>query len=505
MGAAVKRTILSLFIFSVGVSLAAQQQYDHADSLAIDSIVNRIKTILNQYNETTVFIDTSDYEHFYSDAVDINLQIAASKGQCNEILRLVARGADVNNFIGKNGRPLHYAVAGGKNMAAEVLLLIGALPDLPDIYGNTSLIAAVKANDLEMAELLIRYGAAVSLGDKNGSTPLHHAAALGFFYLSDMLLYYESPVEIPDEEGNTPLMISVWAGYHDITDLLLGAGANPNAADNKGFTPLMMAAQNGDTLMLRMLIDKGANLYPVNNDGLDALSTATRNGRKDAVVFLLKNGNRWEHRASALMNPINIARIYGQSELVPLLTHNGIEAAKEFALDEVVFSAGGLITNHHSLISGNISLREPRIKAGITAGADFNPVSTRLLVKEGDNSFYQYKVRTSVIHAGFFKEFILHRSLNDARWSAVTSLSAGYHIYSFYEGTRQKPGKSFCLIPAVCVEWNQKHFGMKAGASYMKTPFYKVSPLWFSLGSSFNLYKKIPRAPGKKVRLYSYE
>jgi len=500
-----KKTVISLFIVLMGFSLHAQGVLTHSDSVTIEAIVTRIKAVLAEYNENSVATDTSDYETFYTDAVDINLQIASSKGDCNEILRLIAKGADVNNFVGKNARPLHYAVAGGKKPATEILLLVGASPDLTDYYGNAPLNVAVRANNLEIAELLIRYGAKLSSGDNKGSTPLHHASALGFFYLADMLLYYESPLELYDTEGNTPLMISVWAGYYDITDLLLSAGANPNAGDKKGFTPLMMAAQNGDTLMLRLLLNRGADLYATNSDGLNALSTATRNGSKDAVVFLLENGSLWELKSDAKMNPVNIARIYGHEDLIPLLTDKGLEPAGEFGFEEIVFYAGGMATTHQALFSGSVSLREPRMKAGITAGADFNPLNTKLLVRQGDNLFYQYRVTTSVIYAGVFKEFNLAQTLTDTRWSLVTSLSAGWRLYSFYEGTRQKPGESFCIIPSAKIEWTRNHIGMKAGLSYIKMPFYKVAPIWVSFGCSYNLYREVPRAPGKKVKLYTYD
>lgn len=505
MSTGIKKIVLSLCIVASGFSLHAQQIIIYADSVAVDSIINRIKTVLALYNETANASDTSDYEHFYPDAVDINLQLASSKGDCNEIIRLVAKGADVNNFIGKTARPLHYAVTQGKKPAVEMLLLLGASTDLTDYYGNTPLIAAVRSDNLEIAELLIRYGASLNAVDDKGSTPLHHSAALGFFYLADMLIYYESPLEVYDAEGNTPLMISVWAGYYDITDLLLKTGANPNAVDKKGFTPLMMAAQNGDTLMLRLLLNKGADLYATNNDGLNALSTATRNGKKDAVVFLLANGSMWELKSDAKMNPVNIAQIYGNGDLVPLLTAKGFEAAREFAFEELVFYAGGMATTHQELFSGSVSLREPRLKVGITAGADFSPINAKVLINEGDNLFYQYKLTTSVIHVGFFKEFRLAQTISDNRWNIVTSLSAGWRIYSFYEGTRKKPGENFCIIPSAKLEWTRNHLGIRAGLSYINMPFYRVAPVWISLGCSYNLYREIPRAPGKKVRLYSYD
>lgn len=501
----IAKTIISLFIISMGFSLHAQQVFIQGDSIVVDSIVKRIKVVLAGYNENPVDTDTSDYEYYYADAADINLQIASSKGDCNEILRLMSKGADVNNLTGQNARPLHYAVSEGKKAATEILLLLGASPDLTDSFGNTPLTVAVRANNLEISELLIRYGAGTTVGDNKGSTPLHHSAALGFFYLADMLLYYESPLEVYDTEGNTPLMISVWAGYYDITDLLLSAGANPNAVDIKGFTPLMMAAQNGDTCMLRLLLNWGADLYATNSDGLNALSTATRNGRNDAVIFLLANGSLWELRSDAKMNPVNIAKIYGHDDLIPLLNDKGFEAAGVFAFEELIIYAGGMATTHHSLLSGSVSLREPRMEAGITAGADFNPTNTKLLVKQGDNLFYQYRVTTSVIYAGFFKEFNLAQTLSDTRWSLVTSLSAGWRIYSFYEGSRQKPGENFCIIPSAKIEWSRNHMGMKAGVTYIKMPFYKVAPVWVSLGFSYNLYRVIPRAPGKRVKLYSYD
>jgi ankyrin repeat protein len=213
---AMYRPILILFLLiSVSTGMKAQQ-----DSLRIDSVVTRIRVILDEYNEKLSYVDTSDYVSNSVDADNFNLQTASSLGACNEILRLFARGADVNTFAGGVATPLHYAVASGKKEAAEILLLLGALPDKRDEYGNTPLITAVRSNDLEIAELLIRYGASVKLGDSYNSAPLHHAAALGLFYITDMLLYYDSPVEIYDTEGNSPLMIGVSFGYYETMKVL---------------------------------------------------------------------------------------------------------------------------------------------------------------------------------------------------------------------------------------------------------------------------------------------
>jgi ankyrin repeat protein len=499
--ALLRRTIVILLLFvTLNPCLRAQQ-----DTVAADSIINRIRVILEEYNDRVFFVDTSDYVTLGYDADDINLQIASSMGACNEIVKLYARGADVNNMAGGNATPLHYAVASGIKEAVEILLLLGAKPDKYDIFGNTPLISAVRANDLEIAELLIRYGASVSQADRNGSTPLHHAAALGYFYIADMLLYYDAPVDPRDIEGNTPLMAGVTFGFYDICDILLRDGADPNATDKKGFTPLMAAAQNGDTLMLRILCDAGANLYAFNHYGLDALGCAVRSRQKEAVTFLLNEGNRWIYDNTETKNPAKIAEYYGYRELLPLLADNGLRRQKKLSLEEMTLSAGSMFTSHYMLFSGSVSLTEPHMRAGITAGTAFNPFKWRLLSEGESDIIYQYKVSTSMIYAGIFKEFLLAESITDNKLSLIPSLAGGYMFHSFYEGTNDKPKNSFRLIPSGELRWNSHNIGLSAGVSYLKTPYYKVLPLWFSLRLSYTLVHESMRAPGKKTRLYHYE
>jgi len=496
------RKILPLFILVLlSPALKAQQ-----DKLAVDSIVTRIKELLEVYNERTLYVDTSDYETGGYHADNINLQIASSLGACNEIVRLVIKGADVNNMSGGVATPLHYAVTSGSKLAVEVLLLLGAEPDKYDVYGNTPLIAAVRSNDLEMSELLIRYGASVLKADRFGSTPLHHAVALGYFYIADMLLYYDAPLETRDVEGNTPLMTGVSFSYYDICDLLLQNGADPDAGDKKGFTPLMAAAQNGDTLLLKMLTDAGANLYAFNREGLDALGCAIRSGNREAVRFLLKAGNRWVYKDRNLKYPMALAEYYGQRSIIQLLKEYGLDSpGKEYSLEKMSFTAGALFSTHYMLMTGSVSLSDPERKFGVSAGAAFNPFYYRLLVKGSDNVIYQYRVNTSVISAGLFREFMLHKNYINSKLSFIPSLSAGYRFYSRYAGSDNKPDAGFCIIPSAEIKCNIQNFGLSAGLTYLKTPFYKVSPVWFSLKVTYSIGQTSSGATFKRIRLYNYE
>ncbi len=491
--------IVSLVLIFLSPCVKAQQ-----DSVAIDSIVKRIKVLLDDYNEEILIVDTSSFITEGYDNEDINLQIAASMGACNEIVRYFSKGADVNNFVGGVATPLHYAVSSESIMAVEILLLLGASPDMPDKYGYTPLIAAVMADNLEIAELLIRFGASLTKTDHNLSSPLHHAAALGFFYTTDMLLYYDAPVEMYDYEGNTPLMLGVSFSNYDITDILLRAGADPSTTDKKGVTPLMVAAQNGDTLMLRMLVNAGANLYSSNDDDYDALGCAVRYGKAEAVSFLLHYGNRWNYRNNGLKNPVDIAEYYSQGKLLPLLTQYGLAEEPKFALEELTFSAGARFTSHYLLMDGSVSLTEPRKKAGFTLGAATNPFSWKLLVKESDAT-YQYMVNTYLVYAGVFKEFELGETAAGNILKVIPSLSAGYRFYSDYEGVDRKPENKFCIIPSADICWKMKYFGISTGLSYMQTPFLKVFPIWMNLKLSYTLMQKSPIVSGKKIKIYNYE
>ena len=497
---ALQRLSFSLLFFLCGLTVFAQP-----DSVAVDSVFKRIMVILEEYNKQVIYVDTSDY---YTDgffANDLNLQIAASKGACNEILRLFTRGADVNNFLGNTATPLHYAVASGRKEAVEILLLLGAVPAGQDMYGNTPLISAVRANDLEMSEMLIRYGALPDETDKNGSAPLHHSSALGYFYIADMLLYYDAQTEVLDQEGNTPLMTGVGFGYFDIADILLQAGADPNSTDKRGFTPLMTAAQNGDTLMMRLLLNAGANLYAINNDGLDALGSAVIYGHLESAEFLLDAGNNWNYKGREHSDPVNLARNYGRNEIMEMMLGRGMEGRKDFSLDELSVSAGGLFTSNYAMASASVSLTEPGMKAGITLGAAFNPSGQRMLTEGDDDILYQYIVRSSVIYAGVFRKFPLNKPGSGSAWSFVPSLMAGYRFYSLYEGTESRPDNKFCIIPAAEIRWNLKNFALSSGLTYLNTPFYKVSPVWFTLQASFTLTSDSGNFTGKRIRLYNYE
>lgn len=495
-----RKSILLSFLLFCGLNLNGQ-----IDSVAIDSIFSRIKEILHEYNSHMVYVDTTEYVHGVDEEININLQIAASLGACNEIIILRARGADVNNFVGYTATPLHYAVSSAKVEAVELLLLLGADPNSMDWYGNTPLISAVRGNYPEIAEKLIRYGALLTKTDAQLSSPLHHAAALDNLMMTDLLLYYDSPTELRDSEGNTPLMTGVCFGYHDITDLLLQSGADPNGADRRDFTPLMAATQNGDTLMMSILISAGANLYAVNADGVDALGCAVINSQKEAAGYLLDHGNRWNHISGTKGDPVKLANGYGEKEILEMMNDHGLLAKRELSFSQLSFSAGGWVTSHNYLAGGSLSVTEPGLRTGITIGAAVTPVSQRLLVNKGGDVIYQYSVRSNLVYGGLFREFPLNQPWSEFKISIIPAINLGYRFYSLYEGTEERPEDRFCIIPETTLRLRWHNLSLNPGAAFLRTPFHRAGPVWFTMRITYDL--KSPRATfrSKRIRLYNYE
>ena len=66
-------------------------------------------------------IDTSSYiPYIYDNAINYNLQIAASKGYDSEVERLIKKGAKVDFYYEKGVTPLIYAVSNNYISTAKI-------------------------------------------------------------------------------------------------------------------------------------------------------------------------------------------------------------------------------------------------------------------------------------------------------------------------------------------------------------------------------------------------
>jgi ankyrin repeat protein len=493
-----RKVVALLILFNCVIFSVAGQ-----DTVLIESVrFARLLEIMKDYNSRSIYIDKSDYVEQVPDEKNINLQTASLYGFCGEIVRLVTEGANINSISPDKTTPLHFAVSGGHKDAAEIILILGGDPNALDAMDKTPLAVAVENDDIETAELLIKYGANSSLGDFHGLTPLHFAVRNESFYMVDMLLYYNVNTDDRDKKGDTPLMYSVWKKNCEIADLLLKAGANPNIADKNGYTPFMFAAQNGDTLMLKLLNDAGADIYATNTYGYDAYSIAIRYGQGDAIKFLRKIGNLWFEKKPGKVDPNMIALEFGKVEA--LSSDYSVPLKYRLSINKAALSAGGVVTNHLALVTGGVSFRAPLIRSGIFAEYTFSPVKSRVLVKS-DDIIYQYFVDTRIIEGGVFHDWSMGKGMINGNLKFHTALSGAYKSYSKYYGSITKPENQFCIVPSAGITYSIHSIGFAAELKYIKTPFYKMAPVWFGLKFSVNFLTDHTSAPGKQINISSNE
>lgn len=460
-------------------------------------------TISAQVTQIQVRIDTSDYLTYnYEGALDNNLMIAASRNYTTEIERLIKNGANVDAQTTEGATPLIFATA--NNQLSSVLTLLKYNPSLDQrtIDYETALSISVKNQNLEITEALLRAGADINQADDSGATPLHYAAVYGAFYLADLLLYYDADYDRKANDGTTPLMAAIWAGFADIADLLIQNGANMEARDKEGFTPFLIAAQNGDTLLMNILLKKGVDLYEKNIHNYDALSLAIGSNHEQAVNLLLSKGKEWVSAEKKGTDPYMVASAYGRKNMINSLKSNNIPGRIGLKIDELAISASAKFTSRDFYSGMSLSLKAPLVGAGIIAGVDSKLWDTRVLVKESNINFTQYLDKSSVIYAGFFRDFVLSESLSGRNLFLSTSLAAGYAFGNKFKGTGISPESRLVLLPAVNIKLVKKHFILTGGLEYYRSGFYQIGPVWFRAGFSYNFYLSRVRAPGKIIKWY---
>jgi uncharacterized protein len=202
-------------------------------------------------------------------ANSIELKLAASNGQLDEVKRLVESGANVNS-VDKwgSGTLLTFYPE-----VTDYLVSHGADPNEQKNENGSSVLAGIcYVNKIECARILLEHGADPNLGrTESGETPLHHAV-------------------IRDERGRTELV-----------KLLLGHGADPNTKTipgietynfwrdirTRGETPLHRAAAFAASETIAALLEAGGDPSIRDANGDSAVTWASWHQRPKSIVDLL--------------------------------------------------------------------------------------------------------------------------------------------------------------------------------------------------------------------------
>ena len=212
---------------------------------------------------------------------------------------LIDRGADVNARARSRFSALMVAAQYQEGDAAINLLLdrgaqVAAPPDGAPVFSANPFVLASYAGNAKSLKRLLAAGGKVdepfiAIGTSR-TTPILGAFKFGDVEVANTLIDLGVPVDFADGNGITMLGRSVLNNEVEMARALIARGANINVVDKLGMTPLLWVANVdfGDTAMLELLLKSGANRDARNKDGLTPLELARKYGHSTLIPLLEK-------------------------------------------------------------------------------------------------------------------------------------------------------------------------------------------------------------------------
>ena len=175
------------------------------------------------------------------------LMAAARAGYADVVAQLIVKGANVNAHAARKQTALMWAVAQKHSAVVRVLLAHGA-----DVHARSevwSQMMAVPPHGHPAYNREIPHG---------GNTALMFAARAGDLESAKLLVAAGGNVNDQDAWGVSATVLAAHSGYQELVEFLLDKGADPNLAP-AGFTALHAAIMRRDERMVSALLAHGAD------------------------------------------------------------------------------------------------------------------------------------------------------------------------------------------------------------------------------------------------------
>ena len=192
------------------------------------------------------------------------LQLAASIGNFEEVIRLLRDGVDVNRFSYPYGTALAAAARHGDVTLVQLLLDNGANVSAKMGEYATALGQAVAGSHEAVVRLLLENGSDVDTKNSWGIRALHQAVENDHIAIVSLLLDHKADVNnisswLSDSmRDTTPCQLAAGLGREAILKLLLQHGADVNAGT--GDTALQRAKRYGHERIVNLLREHGASI-----------------------------------------------------------------------------------------------------------------------------------------------------------------------------------------------------------------------------------------------------
>jgi ankyrin repeat protein len=230
---------------------------------------------------------------------------SASKGDLQEVKRLLKSGTDANSALPDGTTALMKAVEGEHSSVISELLKSGANVNLQRGDQISALLLACLVGNEDIAKILVangvnideKYALASAQGEVGNNTVLTVAAQRAGLSMCKLLVELGANINAVTDGGYTPLMASLANGIsEDIALYFLQQGANPDpdvksrVDFSTSTTPLVLAASNGFSRVVKELIQQKVVIDKADGDGKTALKMAALDGHDVVVNLLIKAG-----------------------------------------------------------------------------------------------------------------------------------------------------------------------------------------------------------------------
>ncbi|MCJ8749976.1 hypothetical protein PDJAM_G00193700 [Pangasius djambal] len=252
-------------------------------------------------------------------ALSERLLVASHKGQADNVVQLINKGAKV--AVTKYGRtPLHLAAYKNHIEVVRILLKAGCDLDIQDDGDQTALHRAAVVGNSDVITALIQEGCALDRQDKDGNTALHEVAWHGFSQSVKLLVKAGANIHAKNKAGNTALHLACQNGHAQSTKVLLLGGARPDNKNNVGDTCLHVSARYNHVGVIRILLGAFCSVAERNQAGDTALHVAAMLNHKKTARLLLEAGADSNTQNNAGQTALDQARENNNPEVALLLT-----------------------------------------------------------------------------------------------------------------------------------------------------------------------------------------
>lgn len=300
----------------------------------------------NDINLTPVFVAYLSQKY---DAVKFLIDRGADLGVLNDDNLTITEAAIINNdleifqyIIEKRG----FGISNGitcdpyglaiKYQANQVFHYLCEINYPVKIKIENHFLLACNCGNQEVIDYFLNKGFSVNL-EFQGSTPLF-VAVLGeqIEGVKNLL----SKGANPNPKGYSPLIPAIKSGNKEMIELLIEHGARTIEKGRERYSPIMYAIFYRQFEIMKLLIEKGEDVNYIGHKGVTALYFACDTGEVDYVKCLLENGAKPLDNA---LNPLRLALISGNTEIIELLLSNGFVLKKDtlisYDLNTMFFSA----------------------------------------------------------------------------------------------------------------------------------------------------------------------